>query len=85
MNTIQTTTQNASWNKFLKLTEEARVRNANMASAKQPASKVNKEQRPDITQLINEKKAMFNKSVSFNQAVPRGEMKILGRLFDTYV
>ncbi len=85
MNTIQTTTQNASWNKFLKLTEEARVRNANMASAKQPVSKVNKEQRPDITQLINEKKAMFNKSVSFNQAVPRGEMKILGRLFDTYV
>ncbi len=85
MNTIQATTQSASWNKFLKLTEEARVRNANLAAAKQPVSNVNKEQRPDITQLINEKKAMFNKSVSFNQAVPGGEMRILGRLFDTYV
>lgn len=85
MNTIQATTQSASWNKFLKLTEEARVRNTNLAAARQPVSKVNKEERPDITQLINEKKAMFNKSVSFNQAVPRGEMKILGRLFDTYV
>ncbi|NLD91552.1 MAG: hypothetical protein GX639_02665 [Fibrobacter sp.] len=85
MNTIQATTQSASWNKFLKLTEEARVRNTNLAAARQPVSKVNKEERPDITQLINEKKAMFNKTVSFNQAVPRGEMKILGRLFDTYV
>lgn len=85
MNTIQTTTQSASWNKFMKLTEEARIRNANMATAKQTISKVNKEQRSDITQLINEKKAMFNKSVTFNQAVPKGDMKILGRLFDTYV
>jgi hypothetical protein len=69
----------------MKLTEEARIRNANMATAKQTISKVNKEQRSDITQLINEKKAMFNKSVTFNQAVPKGDMKILGRLFDTYV
>ncbi|MGE5671104.1 MAG: hypothetical protein ACM31E_06645 [Fibrobacterota bacterium] len=85
MNSIHATTQNASWNKFLKLTEEARVRNTNMTGAKQAVSKVNKEQRPDITQLINEKKALFNKSVTFNQAVPRGDMKTLGNLFDTYV
>jgi hypothetical protein len=69
----------------MKLTEEARIRNANMATTKQTVTKVNKEQRPDITQLINEKKALFNKSVTFNQAVPKGEMNILGRLFDTYV
>jgi hypothetical protein len=85
VNSIQTTTQNTSWNKFLKLTEEARVRNANMTSAKQAVSKVKTEQRPDITQLINEKKALFNKSVTFNQAVPKSEMKVLGQLFDTYV
>jgi hypothetical protein len=85
VNTIQTTTQNASWNKFMKLTEDARIRNANIATTKQTVSKVNKEQRPDITQLINDKKALFNKSVTFNQAVPKGDIKILGRLFDTYV
>jgi len=85
VNTIQTTTQNASWNKFMKLTEEARVRNANLTGAKQTISKVNNEQRADITQLINEKKAMFNKSVTFNQVVPKGDMKVLGQLFDTYV
>jgi hypothetical protein len=69
----------------MKLTEEARVRNANLTGTKQTVSKVNKEPRSDITQLINEKKAMFNKSVSFNQAVPKGDMKVLGQLFDTYV
>lgn len=85
MNTQGIRSNNDSWAQFVKLTQEARMRNQGISTQTGTASQVNRTVSKTTTAVLGSQSVPFAKNISFNSAVPKVNSKILGGMFDTYV
>jgi hypothetical protein len=85
VNTKVVSGNNDSWVQFMKLTQDARKRNQGISAQSGTAPQVNRTVSKTTAAVFQSQAVPFAKNISFNNAVPRVQSKILGGMFDTYV